>query len=139
MTAPAPTAVQRLADDITPHLESVVVADMPRSSLADSIAQHLGCDRGSALLVIADLTACGYLVDAEGTGRYGLVRQRRTGRWMTGSRVPDELVEAAIAASPGLSAGYTFSDQDLRTDVRDALAGALAHIRPRPRFIRFRR
>jgi hypothetical protein len=139
MTKPIPTPVQRLAYEISADLGKVVVADMPRAALADSIAAHLGCDRGSALLVIADLTAHGYLIDADASGRYHSTEKRRIGRWMTGKRVPDELVEAAIAASPGLSAGYSFSDQDLRTDLRDALAGALAMIHPRPRFLRFGR
>lgn len=54
-------------------------------------------------------------------------------------RVPDELVEAAIRASPGLQRGYQFSETDLRTDVRFALEEVLARLRPRPRRMLLRR
>jgi hypothetical protein len=57
----------------------------------------------------------------------------RRGVQIRRGRVPDELVEVAIRASPGLARGYQFTDSDLRTDVRLALEGVLACLQPRPR------
>lgn len=48
----------------------------------------------------------------------------RRWRWRRGDRL-ERLVDAAIAASPGLVRGYTFTARDLRTDVRFALLGVL--------------
>lgn len=48
----------------------------------------------------------------------------RRWRWRRGDRL-EHLVDAALEASPGLVRGYTFTDTDLRTDIRYALLGVL--------------
>ena len=139
MSKRTPSLTQQLSNDVSADIETLVGRMLSRSNLADAIAKHTGCDQHRARLVIAELTARGLIVDNIGYGHYELVRHRRRGRWIIGRHVPPELIDAAIAASPGLSLGYQYSDQDLRTDVRAAVAGVLACLHPRPRLMWFRR
>jgi len=139
MTRRKASATEQLADRAKAELGTLVSPRIARSVLAESIARRFDSDLPQALLVIADLVASGHIADKSGRGHYEIVTHPRSGKWITSHWVLDELVEAAIAASPGLSAGYAYSETDLRTDLRDAVAGVLARIHPRPRFMRFRR